>query len=74
VINSYLHRRAIAFSKSNTNHTAIAKELTPSLLIMSKDQYLAGKLAIVTGAGKANGIGAATAYTLASHGANVSNN
>jgi NAD(P)-dependent dehydrogenase (short-subunit alcohol dehydrogenase family) len=41
---------------------------------MSKDQYLAGKLAIVTGAGKANGIGAATAYTLASHGANVSNN
>ncbi len=38
---------------------------------MAKDQYLAGKLAIVTGAGKANGIGAATAYTLASHGANV---
>jgi len=40
---------------------------------MSKDQYLAGKLAIVTGASKPNGIGAATAYTLASHGANVSN-
>jgi 3-oxoacyl-[acyl-carrier protein] reductase len=40
---------------------------------MAKDQYLAGKLAIVTGASKANGIGAATAYTLASHGANVNN-
>jgi len=40
---------------------------------MAKDQYLAGKLAIVTGAGKATGIGAATAYTLASHGANVRN-
>jgi 3-oxoacyl-[acyl-carrier protein] reductase len=38
---------------------------------MAKDQYLAGKLAIVTGASKANGIGAATAYSLASHGANV---
>jgi NAD(P)-dependent dehydrogenase (short-subunit alcohol dehydrogenase family) len=41
---------------------------------MSKDQYLAGKIAIVTGASKPNGIGAATAYTLASHGANVSTN
>jgi NAD(P)-dependent dehydrogenase (short-subunit alcohol dehydrogenase family) len=39
---------------------------------MAKDQYLAGKLAIVTGAGKPNGIGAATAYALAEHGANVS--
>jgi hypothetical protein len=38
---------------------------------MANDQYLAGKLAIVTGASKANGIGAATAYSLASHGANV---
>jgi NAD(P)-dependent dehydrogenase (short-subunit alcohol dehydrogenase family) len=42
------------------------------LLVMAKDQYLAGKLAIVTGAGKPNGIGAATAYALAEHGANVS--
>jgi 3-oxoacyl-[acyl-carrier protein] reductase len=40
---------------------------------MAKDQYLASKLAIVTGASKANGVGAATAYTLASHGANVNN-
>jgi hypothetical protein len=39
---------------------------------MGKDQYLAGKLAIVTGSGKPNGIGAATAYALAEHGANVS--
>ncbi|KFY48089.1 hypothetical protein V495_01631 [Pseudogymnoascus sp. VKM F-4514 (FW-929)] len=38
---------------------------------MANDQYLAGKLAIVTGASKANGIGAATAYSLASHGANI---
>ncbi|KAH8810804.1 putative short-chain dehydrogenases/reductase [Xylogone sp. PMI_703] len=38
---------------------------------MSKEQYLAGKLAIVTGASKGNGIGAATAYSLASHGANI---
>ncbi|RQM04592.1 hypothetical protein DH86_00004434, partial [Scytalidium sp. 3C] len=37
----------------------------------SKDQYLAGKLAIVTGAAKQNGIGAAIAYALAQHGANV---
>jgi hypothetical protein len=39
---------------------------------MAKDQFLAGKLAIVTGASKHNGIGAATAYALAEHGANVS--
>ena len=39
---------------------------------MAKDQYLAGKLAIVTGAGKPNGIGAAAAYALAEHGADVS--
>ena len=39
---------------------------------MAKDQSLAGKLAIVTGGGKPNGIGAATAYALAEHGANVS--
>jgi len=38
---------------------------------MAKDQYLAGKLAIVTGAGKPNGIGAAAAYALAEHGANI---
>jgi NAD(P)-dependent dehydrogenase (short-subunit alcohol dehydrogenase family) len=39
---------------------------------MAKDQYLAGKLAIVTGASKLTGIGAATAIALAKHGANVS--
>ena len=39
---------------------------------MGKDQYLQGKLAIVTGASKPNGIGAATAIALAEHGANVS--
>ena len=39
---------------------------------MAKDQYLAGKLAVITGAGKLNGIGAAAAYALAEHGANVS--
>ncbi|KAF1814691.1 NAD(P)-binding protein [Eremomyces bilateralis CBS 781.70] len=38
---------------------------------MAKDQYLAGKLALVTGASKANGIGAAVAYLLAEHGADV---
>ncbi|KAN0077447.1 hypothetical protein V8E54_005751 [Elaphomyces granulatus] len=38
---------------------------------MAKDQYLSGKLAIVTGAGKPTGIGAAAAYALAQHGANV---
>ncbi|KAH8812097.1 putative short-chain dehydrogenases/reductase [Xylogone sp. PMI_703] len=38
---------------------------------MPKDQFLAGKLAIVTGAAKANGIGAAVAYVLAEHGANI---
>ncbi|PGH23878.1 hypothetical protein AJ80_02127 [Polytolypa hystricis UAMH7299] len=38
---------------------------------MAKDQYLAGKIAIVTGASKPNGIGAATAYTLAEHGASI---
>jgi NAD(P)-dependent dehydrogenase (short-subunit alcohol dehydrogenase family) len=38
---------------------------------MAKDQYLAGKLAIVTGAAKPNGMGAAIAYALAEHGANV---
>jgi hypothetical protein len=42
------------------------------LQVMAKEQYLAGKLAIVTGAGKPNGIGAAAAYALAEHGANVS--
>jgi NAD(P)-dependent dehydrogenase (short-subunit alcohol dehydrogenase family) len=39
---------------------------------MGKDQYLHGKLAIVTGASKLNGIGAAAAIALAEHGANVS--
>ncbi|OXV08265.1 hypothetical protein Egran_03971 [Elaphomyces granulatus] len=38
---------------------------------MAKDQYLAGKLAVITGAGKPNGIGAAAAYALAEHGANI---
>jgi len=36
-----------------------------------KEQYLAGKTAIVTGAGKLNGIGFAIAYALAEHGSNV---
>ncbi|KIX93586.1 uncharacterized protein Z520_10764 [Fonsecaea multimorphosa CBS 102226] len=35
------------------------------------DQYLKGKTAIVTGAGKMSGIGAASAIALAEHGANV---
>lgn len=39
---------------------------------MSSEKYLAGKTAIVTGSSKLNGIGAATALTLAKHGANVS--
>jgi NAD(P)-dependent dehydrogenase (short-subunit alcohol dehydrogenase family) len=34
-------------------------------------QYLKGKTAIVTGAGKPNGIGAASAIALAGQGANV---
>ena len=34
-------------------------------------QYLKGKTAIVTGAGKPNGIGAASAFALAEQGANV---
>jgi len=38
---------------------------------MDKDQYLRGKLAIVTGASKPSGIGAATAIALAERGANV---
>lgn len=38
---------------------------------MSKEQYLKGKLAIVTGASKVVSIGSATALTLAEHGANV---
>ena len=38
---------------------------------MVKDQYLAGKVAIVTGASKISGIGAATAIELAEHGADV---
>ncbi|KAH8705806.1 hypothetical protein BGW36DRAFT_457187 [Talaromyces proteolyticus] len=38
---------------------------------MSKDQYLSGKVAIVTGSSKLSGIGAATAIALAEHGANV---
>jgi hypothetical protein len=38
---------------------------------MSSEKYLAGKTAIVTGSSKLNGIGAATALTLAKHGANV---
>ncbi|KAM0238431.1 hypothetical protein ACHAP5_008621 [Fusarium lateritium] len=38
---------------------------------MSSEQYLAGKTAIVTGASKSNGIGAATALALAKHGANI---
>ena len=37
-----------------------------------KDQYLRGKVAIVTGASRPNSIGAATAYALAEHGADVS--
>lgn len=48
-----------------------ALELDSKVQKMSTDQYLAGKLALVTGASKPNGIGAATAYSLASHGANV---
>jgi NAD(P)-dependent dehydrogenase (short-subunit alcohol dehydrogenase family) len=39
---------------------------------MSSEKCLAGKTAIVTGSSKLNGIGAATALTLAKHGANVS--
>ena len=39
---------------------------------MGKEQYLAGKLAIITGASKPSGIGSATAVSLAEHGANVS--
>lgn len=38
---------------------------------MSKEKYLAGQLAIVTGASKLVSIGSATAFTLAEHGANV---
>ncbi|RBQ79561.1 hypothetical protein FVER53590_11962 [Fusarium verticillioides] len=38
---------------------------------MSSEKYLAGKTAIVTGSSKLNGIGAATALTLAKHGANI---
>ncbi|KAH8812488.1 hypothetical protein F5884DRAFT_878170 [Xylogone sp. PMI_703] len=38
---------------------------------MSKEQYLAGQLAIVTGASKVVSIGSSTALTLAEHGANV---
>ncbi|KAI1050820.1 hypothetical protein LB507_009237 [Fusarium sp. FIESC RH6] len=38
---------------------------------MSSEQYLAGKTAIVTGSSKLNGIGAATALSLAKHGANI---
>lgn len=38
---------------------------------MGKDQALRGKLAIVTGASKLSGIGAATAVALAEQGANV---
>jgi NAD(P)-dependent dehydrogenase (short-subunit alcohol dehydrogenase family) len=38
---------------------------------MVKEKYLAGKVAIVTGSSKLNGIGAATAFALAEHGANV---
>lgn len=36
------------------------------------EKVLAGKVAIVTGAGKLTGIGAATAIALAEQGANVS--
>jgi NAD(P)-dependent dehydrogenase (short-subunit alcohol dehydrogenase family) len=38
---------------------------------MSKEQFLAGQLAIVTGASKVVSIGSATALALAEHGANV---
>jgi 3-oxoacyl-[acyl-carrier protein] reductase len=41
---------------------------------MAKDQYLAGQVAIVTGASKLTGIGAASAIALAEHGANVCSN
>lgn len=37
----------------------------------AKDQYLAGLVAIVTGASKLSGIGASSAIALAEHGANV---
>jgi 3-oxoacyl-[acyl-carrier protein] reductase len=37
----------------------------------AKEQYLQGKVAIVTGSSKPNGIGAAIAIALAEHGANV---
>lgn len=39
---------------------------------MARDRVLEGKTAIVTGAAKPNGIGAATALLLAEQGANVS--
>jgi NAD(P)-dependent dehydrogenase (short-subunit alcohol dehydrogenase family) len=38
---------------------------------MAEDKHLAGKVAIVTGASKISGIGAAAAIALAEHGANV---
>jgi len=38
---------------------------------MSKEKYLAGQLAVVTGASKVVSIGSATALALAEHGANV---
>jgi len=44
---------------------------TPTKPTGPKEQYLAGKLAIVTGAGKLNGIGFAIAYALAEHGSNI---
>ena len=39
--------------------------------LMSKEKYLEGQLAIVTGSSKVVGIGSATALALAEHGANV---
>lgn len=51
-------------------HTRNLQQNMPSS--SGPEQYLAGKLAIVTGAAKANGIGFASALALAEHGADVS--
>jgi 3-oxoacyl-ACP reductase-like protein len=56
----------------NENLATHELAVTPSILLNMKEQYLQGKVAIVTGASRTNGIGAATAYSLAEHGANVS--
>ncbi|KIW55649.1 hypothetical protein PV05_04380 [Exophiala xenobiotica] len=72
----HTHRFLKYFHLQNLGHPTgsaiqVEQTLTPAHTEEMAQQYLKGKVAIVTGAGKLNGIGAASAIALAEQGADV---